>query len=249
MTTRSPADHDPARRILLVEDEMGLVMTLSDRLTNEGYTVEAVHDGLTALERGLNQAYDLIILDVMLPERSGLDVCRDLRHHRVLTPVLMLTARGQLLDKVLGLKIGADDYLAKPFDMLELLARVEALLRRSPGATPLANPVVMQELLQAAETYNFGDVRVALERSEVTRNGKRLDLSALEFRLLRYLITHRNQTISREALLNEVWGYNTMVSTRTVDVHIAWLRQKLEPNPRHPRFILTVHGMGYKFVG
>lgn len=227
------------KRILLVEDEPGLVMTLTDRLRNEGYTVETAGDGDSGLTRALDESFDLIILDVMLPERNGFDVCRDLRQRRNQTPVIMLTARGQIVDKVVGLKLGADDYLAKPFEMIELLARVEALLRRAPGENAQAEDGV----------YEFGRVQVDLRRSEVLRNGEPVDLSALEFRLLRYFVEHRGETLSRDTLLNEVWGYNALVSTRTVDVHVAWLRQKLEEHPRHPKHILTVHGLGYKFVG
>ncbi len=227
-----------SRRILLIEDEPGLVLTVSDRLRNEGYTVEAATDGESGFARAANEAFDLLILDVMLPRKNGFDVCRDLRQLGVNTPVIMLTARGQVIDKVVGLKLGADDYLTKPFEMIELLARVESLLRRAPAA---AN--------SSGESYQFGSVRVDFRRAEIHSNGKALDLSAREFQLLRYFIEHRGSTLSREELLNEVWGYHAMPSTRTVDVHVAWLRQKLEPNPRHPQFILTVHGLGYKFVG
>jgi two-component system alkaline phosphatase synthesis response regulator PhoP len=228
------------KRILLVEDEPGLVMTLTDRLSSEGYVVETAGDGDTGLSRASGESFDLIVLDVMLPRRNGFDVCRDLRQRSNRTPVIMLTARSQIVDKVIGLKLGADDYLAKPFEMLELLARVEALLRRVPGDSP---PPV------EAESYQFGQVRVDFRRAEVLRDSLRIDLSALEFRLLRYFIEHRSETLSRDELLNEVWGYNALVSTRTVDVHVAWLRQKLETHPRHPQHILTVHGLGYKFVG
>jgi two-component system, OmpR family, alkaline phosphatase synthesis response regulator PhoP len=228
-----------SKRILLVEDEPGLVMTLSDRLRSEGYAVETAGDGLSGHARALHGSYDLIILDLMLPERSGLDICRDLRQERNQTPVLMLTARGQVVDKVVGLKLGADDYVSKPFEMIELLARIEALLRRSPTETPAPSE----------ESYQFGPVRVDFRRAEVRRDGQRVELSALEFRLLRYFIEHRGETLSRDELLNEVWGYNALVSTRTVDVHVAWLRQKLELHSRHPQHILTVHGLGYKFVG
>ncbi|MBS1791800.1 MAG: response regulator transcription factor [Acidobacteria bacterium] len=230
------------KRILLVEDEPGLVLTLTDRLTSEGYQVESARDGETGLERASNEAFDAIILDVMLPRKNGFDVCRDLRQRNVTTPVLMLTARGQVVDKVVGLKLGADDYLTKPFEMMELLARVEALLRRA--ATPAATPSI-----SAAETYQFDSIKIDFRRAEVERDREKIELSAKEFQLLRYFIEHREATLSRDELLNEVWGYDAMPTTRTVDVHVAWLRQKLEPNPRHPMYILTVHGMGYKFVG
>lgn len=227
-----------SKRILLIEDEPGLVMTLSDRLNSEGFSVETERDGEAGLRRATEEAFDLIILDIMLPRKNGFDVCRDLRQQGVHTPIIMLTARGQVVDKVVGLKLGADDYLTKPFEMIELLARVEALLRRAPAARELP-----------AEAYQFGPIRVDFRRAEVTRDNQPLELSAREFQLLRYFIEHRGSTISRDELLNEVWGYNSMPSTRTVDVHVAWLRQKLEANPRHPQLILTIHGLGYKFAG
>ncbi len=232
-----------SKRILLVEDEPGLVLTLSDRLTSEGYLVESARDGEKGLERASGESFDGIILDVMLPRKNGFDVCRDLRQRGVTTPILMLTARGQVVDKVVGLKLGADDYLTKPFEMMELLARVEALLRRA--ATPPAS--ISQSA--SAETYQFDSIEIDFRRAEVKRDGEKIELSAKEFQLLRYFIEHREATLSRDELLNEVWGYEAMPTTRTVDVHVAWLRQKLELNPRHPQYILTVHGMGYKFVG
>jgi two-component system alkaline phosphatase synthesis response regulator PhoP len=225
------------KRILLVEDEPGLVITLTDRLTREGYTVDASADGESALERAAAGAFDLVLLDVMLPRMNGLDVLRELRRRGVETPVIVLTARGQVVDKVVGLKLGADDYVTKPFEMMELLARVEAKLRRAPA------------LQRPADGYQFGDVTIDFRKAEVTRDGQPLELAAREFQLLRYFIEHRGATLTREELLNEVWGYNAMPSTRTVDVHVAWLRQKVEPVPRHPQYILTVHGMGYKFAG
>ncbi|MEP6914352.1 MAG: response regulator transcription factor [Acidobacteriota bacterium] len=225
------------KRLLLVEDEPGLVLTLGDRLRREGYAVDTSTDGESGLERAAGEAFDLVVLDVMLPRLDGLDVLRDLRKRGVETPVILLTASGQVVDKVVGLKLGADDYVTKPFDMTELLARIEAKLRRAPLAT------------HPAEGYQFGEIRVDFRRAEVTRAGGPLDLSAREFQLLRYFIDHRGATLTRDELLNEVWGYNSMPSTRTVDVHIAWLRQKVEPNSRHPQYILTVHGMGYRFAG
>lgn len=226
------------RRILLIEDEPGLVLTLTDRLEGEGFQVESCADGETGLERASAGGWDLIILDLMLPRKSGLDVCRKLRQAGVETPILMLTARSQVVDKVVGLQLGADDYLTKPFDMMELLARVEALLRRAAKG-PVAT----------ASTYGFGSVRVDFRSAEVTRDGRPVALSAREFQLLRYLIEHRGQVISRDELLKEVWGYQALPSTRTVDVHMAWLRQKLEANPKHPEYILTLRGLGYKLAG
>ncbi len=225
------------KRLLLIEDEPGLVLTLTDRLTREGYRVENSADGESGLERAAGEVFDLLLLDVMLPRRNGLDVLRELRKRGVDTPVIMLTAKGQVTDKVAGLKLGADDYVTKPFEMVELLARIEAKLRRVPATT------------HPSEGYQFGDVRVDFRRAEVTRAGAPLELSAREFQLLKYFIEHRGATLTREELLNEVWGYNSMPSTRTVDVHVAWLRQKIEPNSRHPQYVLTVHGMGYKFAG
>jgi len=225
------------KRLLLVEDEPGLVLTLSDRLAREGYTIESSGDGESALERAAAGGFDLVLLDVMLPRMNGFDVLRELRRRSIETPVIMLTARGQTVDKVVGLKLGADDYVTKPFEMVELLARIEAKLRRAPTQ------------IRPADGYQFGDLRVDFRRAEVTKQGDALNLSAREFQLLRYFIEHRGATLTREELLNEVWGYNAMPSTRTVDVHVAWLRQKVEPNPRHPQFILTVHGLGYKFAG
>lgn len=227
-------------RILLVEDEPGLQLTLSDRLRREGYVVDTAGDGQSGLDKAATGTFDLVLLDVMLPRKNGFDVLRDLRQRGVETPVIMLTARGQVVDTVVGLKLGADDYLAKPFEMMELLARIEARLRRR-ASTPAAPA--------ASEGYQFGNVRIDYRSAEVFRGGETVELSAREYQLLRYLIEHRNEVISRDQLLNEVWGYNAMPSTRTVDVHVAWLRQKIEPNPRHPQFLLTVHGLGYRFVG
>jgi len=224
-------------RVLLVEDEAGLRLTLSDRLVSEGYAVETAGDGEAGLASATTGGYDLIVLDVMLPRMNGFDVCREARQRGVTTPILMLTARGQVADKVVGLKLGADDYLTKPFETIELMARLEALLRRRPSA---AQP--------GGEAYRFGDVMVDLRRMEVSRGGAAVELSAREFKLLRHFIEHRGATLSRDALLSDVWGYDEMPMTRTVDVHVAGLRQKVD-NPKSPEYILTVHGLGYKFVG
>jgi two-component system alkaline phosphatase synthesis response regulator PhoP len=224
------------RRLLLVEDEPALVMTLTDRLQAEGYEVESSPDGDSALACAVQRPFDLILLDVMLPGLSGFEVCRRLRQSGIQTPILMLTARGQVADRVAGLQLGADDYLVKPFDMAELVARLQALLRRAaiPGASPV---------------HEFGSIRVDLRSAEVSRCGELVVLSAREFELLRYLLEHRGALISREQLLQDVWGYQPALSTRTVDVHMAWLRQKLEDNPKNPRYLLTVRGLGYKFAG
>jgi two-component system, OmpR family, alkaline phosphatase synthesis response regulator PhoP len=227
------------KRVLLIEDEPRLLVTMADRLRAEGYEVETATDGETGLARALSEAFDLLILDVMLPRKNGFDVCRDLRQRGHNVPILMLTARGQVVDKVLGLKLGADDYLVKPFEPIELHARMEALLRRAPGPAAGASP----------EAYQFGEVRVDFRRAEVTRAGQAVELLPREYKLLCYLIENRGATLARDHLLDKVWGYDATPTTRTVDVHIAGLRQKLELDPRHPRYILTIHSLGYKFVG
>lgn len=223
--------------ILLVEDEAGLRMTLGDRLATEGYAVDYAANGDEAFEKATRMPFDLILLDVMLPRRSGFDVCRDIRQAGLITPILMLTARGQTVDKVLGLKIGADDYLTKPFEMMELMARIEALLRRAP-----AKAVAQQGPLQ------IGALTIDLRGTTVSRDRKPVRLSAREFQLLRYFIEHRGTTLSRDDILRDVWGYSADTFTRTVDVHVASLRQKLEKDPKQPELILTVQGLGYKFA-
>jgi two-component system alkaline phosphatase synthesis response regulator PhoP len=225
------------RRILIVEDEDSLVVTLRDRLQSEGYDVEVALDGETGVELGAKPQLDLLILDVALPRKNGYDVCRDLRARGVQTPVLMLTARGQVIDRVVGLKLGADDYLTKPFDMSELLARIEALLRRARVTTASADAVV------------FGSVHADFRSAVVLRDGNAVELSGLELKLLRYFVEHRGALLTRDELLEKVWGYEAMPVTRTVDVHVASLRQKLEKNPSRPEHFVTVHGLGYKFMG
>jgi two-component system alkaline phosphatase synthesis response regulator PhoP len=224
-------------RILLIEDEPGLVLTLSDLLAAEGYDIETAADGNTGLEKALNSKYELIILDVMLPGRSGFDVCKEIRQHGIDTAVLMLTARTQVIDRVVGLKLGADDYLTKPFDPSELVARVEALMRRVHKTN--TSPVVR---------FEFGTVQVDFERGEVIKDGTQISLAGKELQLLRYLVDHRGQVLSRDELLKNVWEYQPSVSSRTVDVHVAWLRQKLEDNPQMPRHFHTVRGVGYRFA-
>jgi two-component system alkaline phosphatase synthesis response regulator PhoP len=223
-------------RILLVEDEPGLVLTLSDLLRAEGYTVESAIDGLTGLTRAVNESFDLIVLDVMLPGKNGLEVCRELRQRGRDVAVLMLTAKTQLIDRVVGLKLGADDYLTKPFEPPELLARIEALLRR-----------VNKEKLTPVAQFQFGNVDVDFETGDVRKDGLPIALAAKELELLRYLIDHRGKVVSRDELLEGVWEYQPGVSSRTIDVHVAWLRQKLEDNPQTPRHIHTVRGVGYRF--
>ncbi len=225
-------------KILLVEDEKGLIVTLTDRLTSEGFDVTSAADGKLGFDLACTQQFDMILLDVMLPKKNGYDVARDLRQKGIQTPILMLTAKGETIDKVLGLKLGADDYLTKPFEVMELLARIEALLRRRPSQTEAA--------INGA--FRFGDVGVDFKRAEVTKSNTPVELSAMEFRLLQFFIENRGSVHSRDDLLDAVWGYDAMPTTRTVDVHVAWLRQKLEDNPKHPQYIQTVHGFGYKFT-
>jgi len=231
-----PKDSDRSR-ILIVEDEPAMVAGLRDNFEYEGYEVITACDGVEGLERALAEDPDLVVLDVMMPRMSGLDLCKELKSKRPSLPIIMLTARGQEIDKVVGLELGADDYVTKPFSIRELIARVKAVLRRaSHQGAPL-------------ELYKFDDIEVNIRGHEVRRSGEIVDFSAKEFALLAYFISHPAETLSRDRLLDAVWGYDNYPSTRTVDTHIVHLRQKLEANPEEPRFILTVHGSGYKFVG
>jgi DNA-binding response OmpR family regulator len=236
-TAETQPDARTGSRILLVEDEPSLIVTLTDRLAAESYQVQSVTDGRMAVDRILSEPFDLVLLDVALPGMNGFDVCRELRRRGARLPILMLTARGEVADRVVGLKLGADDYLTKPFEMIELLARVEALLRRSSA-----------EAAGSPGGYVFRDLRVDFRSARVFCAGKELALSAMEYKLLRYFIEHRGALLSREELLDKVWGYDATPSTRTVDVHVASLRQKLERNPAHPEIIVTVHRLGYRFA-
>jgi two-component system, OmpR family, alkaline phosphatase synthesis response regulator PhoP len=223
-------------RILLVEDDPGLSLTVSDLLATDNHVVDTALDGPSGLSKALKQEYDLIVLDVMLPGKNGFEVCKELRAHGRDCAILMLTAKTQVVDRVVGLKLGADDYLAKPFDPSELLARVEALLRR-----------VKKENRPGIKQFTFGDVSVDFERGDVRRAGTPVTLAAKELQLLRYLVDRRDTVVPREELLQNVWEYQSDVSSRTIDVHIAWLRQKLETNPQSPQYIHTVRGVGYRF--
>jgi two-component system, OmpR family, alkaline phosphatase synthesis response regulator PhoP len=223
-------------RILLVEDEPGLVITITDLLTAEGFDVESATDGLTGLDRALRERFDLIVLDVMLPGKNGLEVCRELRQKGKDVAILMLTAKSQLTDRVVGLKLGSDDYMVKPFEPPELVARIEALLRR-----------VKREKLTPVVRFEFGGVEIDFEKGMARKAGAHIGLAGKELDLLRYLIDHRGAVVSREELLQAVWEYQPGVSSRTIDVHVAWLRQKLEDNPQNPRHIHTVRGVGYRF--
>lgn len=224
-------------KILIVEDEPNMVAGLRDNFEFEGYQVISAPDGAAGLERALSESPDLVILDVMMPRMSGLDVCKQLKAKKPGVPIIMLTARGQEVDKVVGLELGADDYVTKPFSIRELLARVKAVLRRA-GTVP-----------KVAEKFSFGEVEVNLRSCQVSRKGRAMDFSSKEFELLKFFLHHPGETLSRDRLLEEVWGYEHFPTTRTVDAHIVRLRQKVEPKPDEPRFILTVHGTGYKFVG
>jgi DNA-binding response OmpR family regulator len=234
-TERSEAQR--RAKILVVEDEPAMVAGLRDNFEFEGYDVITAQDGIEGLQRALEESPDLVVLDVMMPRMSGLEVCKQLRAKRASLPIIMLTARGQEIDKVVGLELGADDYVTKPFSIRELLARVKSVLRRTA--------VVPKD----KEQHSFADVQVDLRRCRVVRSGKALDISSKEFDLLKYFICHPGETLSRDRLLEDVWGYENYPTTRTVDTHLVRLRQKLEPDPEQPQYFLTVHGTGYRFVG
>jgi DNA-binding response OmpR family regulator len=223
-------------RIFIVEDDPRLLRALSDLLGNEGYAVESAVDGAAAVQRAKSEHFDLMLLDVMLPSLSGFEVCDQLRQAGIDIPILMLTARGHVDDKITGFKAGADDYLTKPFDMNELCVRVEALIRRASRGQRIG-----------AMEYSFGKVHIDFKELTLHRGGKTFALSEREGRMLRYLIENRGKVISRDTLLQEVWGYNSMAYTRTVDVHIVRLRHKVEDDPKNPDYIITVHGLGYRF--
>jgi two-component system alkaline phosphatase synthesis response regulator PhoP len=224
------------RHVLFVEDEAAFAVGAIDRLRSEGYRVEWAQTGPAAYEMALAQRFDLIVLDVMLPGKNGFDICRDLRREGVNAPVLMLTARNEVVDRVVGLKLGADDYVQKNCEPVELMARIEALLRRSAGVAPVS------------ERIQLGDVIVDLRKHEVTRAGKLLTFSPVEFRLLEYLIERRGALVTREELFEKVWGIDGDTLSRTVDVHVAGLRKKIEADSRYPRFLLTIKGAGYKLA-
>ncbi len=223
-------------RILLVEDEPGLVLTVSDLLSTEGYEVESAADGESGLGKAIAGKFDLVILDIMLPRKTGFEVCRELRQKGIDVAILILTAKTQVVDRVVGLKLGADDYLTKPFDPAELLARVEALLRR-----------VQKENRIPVQSFQFGDIEIDFERALLLKAGNPVTLASKELQLLRYLVDNRGRVVPREELLQNVWEYSSDVSSRTIDVHVAWLRQKLEDNPQNPKHIHTIRGKGYRF--
>ena len=224
-------------RILIVEDEPAMQMGLKDNFEFEGYQVFVAGDGETGQQMALDEKPDLVILDIMLPKKSGFDVCRDLRQQGFEAPIIMLTARGQETDKVVGLELGADDYLTKPFSVRELLARVKAVLRRTNSAAK-----------QSPHTQTVGLVAFDFDHYTAKRNGEDLKMTHKEFEIIKYFLAHIGEVISRSQLLDDVWGYDAMPTSRTVDNHILKLRQKIEPDPENPRHILTVHGLGYKYI-
>jgi DNA-binding response OmpR family regulator len=225
------------KRILVIEDEPQMLLGLRDNLELEGYEVVTASDGEDGLAKAISTAPDLVILDVTLPRKNGFEVCRELRARANPTPVVMLTARSQETEKVLGLELGADDYVTKPFSITELLARVRAVLRRAGGRP------------SGLETCRIGDIEIDFRTHQAHRGGQRIDFTAREFDLLRYLVAHTGQVVTREQILNQVWGYEESPTTRTIDNFVAKLRQKIERSPHEPEHILTVHGAGYKFVG
>ena len=225
----------PKKRILIVEDEPSIAMALEDDLRHEGYETELVSDGDAAAAKAIAGKFDLILLDVMLPKQDGFEVCRQVRRAGIETPILLLTARTQEAEKVLGLELGADDYITKPYGARELRARVKAHLRRS---TP-----------RAIETYRFGDAELDFVRCELRRSGKVVDLSALEFKLLTAFVTRAGRVLSRTQLLDAVWGPGTNVTDRVVDNQVTNLRKKIEPRPERPRYLISLRGLGYRFDG
>jgi DNA-binding response OmpR family regulator len=223
-------------KILIVEDDSCILLPLEDNLKLEQYEVSSATDGNQGLAMASEGHYDLIILDIMLPKMNGLDVCRHLRQDKNTTPILMLTAKSQELDKVLGLELGADDYVTKPFSPRELLARIKAILRRT------------RQIREGIDSWRFGCVEVDFKKYEASKNGEPLDLTALEFALLHLLIANNGQVVHRDRILDEVWGEGVYIEPRTIDKHISQLRKKLEDDPQNPRFIVGVRSVGYKFV-
>ena len=228
-----------SERIFIVEDEPGLQLALQDRLEEEGFTVDTESNGARAETKARNTDFDLIVLDIMLPGRDGFQVCQNLREASIQTPILMLTARGSNLDTVMGLRIGADDYLTKPFDMQVLIARIQSLLRRST--------MPKQQKVASGVRYSFDGFILDTASQELYKNNEQIILNAQEYRLLEFFVKHPNKVYSRDVLLDEVWGYDTHTSTRTVDVHVAWLRQKMGEQEK-PNHLVTLRGYGYKFA-
>jgi DNA-binding response OmpR family regulator len=222
--------------ILIIEDEPSVAIALRDSLESEGHSVEVASDGGFGFQLASNENFELILLDLMLPKISGLEVCQRLRANEIETPIIMLTARGESSDAAFGLKLGADDYIPKPFDVGELLARIEAVLRR---ATRRQNE---------KQTFNIGNVQLDLRRLKATKNGEPIELTPREFEILQMLIAHLGETVTREQLLHHIWGEHASLYTRTIDAHITRLRQKIEPNPANPEYIITAHRVGYRLI-
>lgn len=225
-------------KILIIEDEEDLVKGLKLNLAGEGYDVAWAYDGQEGIRKALEERPDLIILDIMLPKMDGLEVCREIRQKNMNIPIIMLTAKGEEVDKVVGLEVGADDYITKPFSIRELLARLKAHLRREK-----------REVKKIPEAYSFGDVEVDFSHFKVRRKGKEVDLTSLEVEILNYFVSHRGEVVTREALLDKIWGYERFPTTRTIDNHILKLRKKIEEDPAHPKYIFSVYGAGYRFMG
>ncbi len=226
------------KKILIIEDEEDLVKGLKLNLSDEGYEVDWAVNGVEGLRKALEEITDLIILDIMLPEMDGLEVCRELRQKNIAIPIIMLTAKGEEIDKVVGLEIGADDYITKPFSIRELLARIKAHLRRAE-----------RDEKAVPKVYSFGDVEIDFANFKVRRKGKELDFTSIEMEILKYFIAHRGEVVARDDFLDKIWGYESYPTTRTIDNHILKLRKKIEENPAHPQYILSVYGGGYRFVG
>jgi two-component system alkaline phosphatase synthesis response regulator PhoP len=226
------------KKILIIEDEQDLIKGLKLNLSDEGFEVDWAVNGVEGLRKAIEEAPDLIILDLMLPEMDGLEVCRKLRQKSINIPLIMLTAKGGEIDKVVGLEIGADDYMTKPFSIRELLARIKARLRHSE-----------KEIKPVPEIYSFGNIEIDFARFKIKRKGKEQELTSLEMDILKYFVIHRGEVVTRNDLLDKIWGYDSFPTTRTVDNHILKLRKKIEEDPSHPRYILSVYGGGYRFIG
>jgi DNA-binding response OmpR family regulator len=226
------------KKILIIEDEADLIKGLKLNLSDEGFDVDWAVNGVEGLRKALIETPDLIILDIMLPEMDGLEVCRELRQKKTGIPIIMLTAKGEEIDKVVGLEIGADDYITKPFSVRELLARIKAQLRHAE-----------REGKAVPKVYSFGDIEIDFALFKVRRKGKELDFTSLEMEILKYFIAHRGEVVARNDLLDKIWGYESYPTTRTIDNHILKLRKKIEDEPSHPKYILSVYGGGYRFIG
>jgi DNA-binding response OmpR family regulator len=226
------------KKILIIEDEQDLIKGLKINLSDEGYDVDWAVSGVEGLRRALEETPDLIILDIMLPEMNGLEVCRELRGKNISIPIIMLTAKGEEIDKVVGLEIGADDYITKPFSVRELLARIKTQLRHAE-----------REGDEGPKVYSFGDIEINFAQFKVRRKGEELDLTSLEMEILKYFIAHRGKVVARDDLLDKIWGYESYPTTRTIDNHILKIRKKIEEDPSHPQYILSVYGGGYRFIG